>query len=322
MHDPKASGLVKAAATIKDQQMLDLSLMSKWFKQNFGENELKLAGVCIGMADGVPAYVHHVRMLAEFLNPNLADDAFENLAAAYLYLCAAYYSVDALHDGQKATAPNSPGYGTPSDVARLTLACSQRLIGFEKSTNVVDDENIQKVLSETLAEAARALEEEHFFRSSDHIVFNSKDEFFHLWARSNPFIFLADALSRSANSTLDQVLRRQLENFLYLTQLGDDLTDWREDYANSNWTPFLRKCRARIGHTPSIEELEKAILLNGLWEEELSCVISGLSNIAGELKDPEHNLFRSAITRRVNMAVERLTEFARIKAGSTTHAEG
>jgi len=292
MHDPKASGLVKAAATIKDQQMLDLSLMSKWFKQNFGENELKLAGVCIGMADGVPAYVHHVRMLAEFLNPNLADDAFENLAAAYLYLCAAYYSVDALHDGQKATAPNSPGYGTPSDVARLTLACSQRLIGFEKSTNVVDDENIQK------------------------------DEFFHLWARSNPFIFLADALSRSANSTLDQVLRRQLENFLYLTQLGDDLTDWREDYANSNWTPFLRKCRARIGHTPSIEELEKAILLNGLWEEELSCVISGLSNIAGELKDPEHNLFRSAITRRVNMAVERLTEFARIKAGSTTHAEG
>ncbi|MDR5777260.1 MULTISPECIES: hypothetical protein [unclassified Caballeronia] len=309
-HTPAA--VIRISAT--EQAASDLSMMKKWIQRDFGESEKSIINVCTGCADGVPAFVHHVRMLAAFLHPHISHSEFEELAATYTYMSAMYYSIDASFDTQKAPASDSPGYGSVSDIARLAVMATIRLHRFVRNFDETVSILVVNQFTVALADAQKALSEENCYRSSKDVEYCEKREFFHMWGRSNAFLFLAQALAASARGALDEHVEATIKRFLFLTQFADDIVDWRDDFASANWTPFLRKCRSAITEPHSLERFEEAILLGGMYEQGLSEVISGLTDIATNLKEANHQLFRSAIQRRVSVAAEHLESLLQIKA--------
>lgn len=257
-------------------------ILQKWLFDDLGHDGTELMPFCMAGGSSRPLYLTHLPIALSAAGlTDLPVKSLEDLNAGYVYLTAAYYCMDAAVDNPVLSRGSS----------RFDFPAASVLLGsaFERLLRVFSDVRpnqiawIGREFRNVLAINARALRAESNFCGDPNHAFSREAEFFHLWGRSNTFLFLFDITFALAGTAVSDVDRQVICETLYFLQLGDDLGDWREDYRAKKWTPFLRNCFKQFCGMPNEQELEEAVYLNGEFEVQMSSIISGLRCAARRL---------------------------------------
>jgi hypothetical protein len=275
---------------VQDNNILfERDLLKKITVEDFGTYSAKIFSFCTDPVSGRPLYLTHLPLAiqASGFKGDLDQETLENLSAGYVYLIACYYCIDSFVDFH--------GWGVKDeeDVTRaidISLLLSTSQLRFFRAVSAINPsslgwfiENFRNVVFLN----AQALHEELSFRSKVDTVFDESSEFFSMWARSNPFLFIFQLLFQMSDKCLSSRDEGIIKKILYWLQWGDDIGDWREDYAKRKWTPFLRICMNDVGFDSTEEEVEDHIYFNGIIEKYLSKVLFELEKLSNELTKQE-----------------------------------
>ena len=273
-----------------------------------------IMGVKLLTEPGVYLIERQVRLLAELAGIDADDPRTAELAPAYAFLAAHYTLADALLDQQ-------------ADIDDALLL-SYKLLALAWTT-------VEEVAGERLDAAGRAAMRRQLLTRLDERdrALVAEAELREGWTppghadyaatigRSNATIAIYDVFRALQGFTPDAGAIAVISDLIFTQQLGDDLEDWEEDYLAGNHTVLLRRCAARLGSPrPTREQIERELVLGGLFEEYTAERISNLDRIAERMQAlpgprPEQALHYVAVFRA--QAVEKLAGVIEAKLEQT-----
>ena len=246
-------------------------LLNKWLAEDFGNLADLIRPLCCGAADGRPLYISHVDVAVETAAERLPASTVEIVARGYVYLVAAFYINDAIQDGHSCHDSNLSSADLVAVLPIVVLRAAEQFTKIDANTGSVFER-----LCGLLLVNREAMEDERKFRNLRHTDW--RREYFHLWARSNAFLYLLEFVASLSGSRLSPRLIFLTQRFLALVQRGDDVCDWRRDLEEQNFSPFLRSVFQNC-HTTLPEEVEEKVYLEGLMCFELRTIANEMQRV-------------------------------------------
>lgn len=103
-------------------------------------------------------------------------------------------------------------------------------------------------------------------------------------------------------------------------QLGDDVSDWREDFRRGKRSSFLRNCFSAIGASASEAELEETIYVGGKYERHMSRIISGLDHLKESCDERRYDELGRFVQDTRTTLETGLREFVKLKLSYAARA--
>jgi hypothetical protein len=230
---------------------------------------------------GIPLGYEHVAMLAEYCGVEDGSPGLRELTMGYVLISAYYFLLDAVADGHLAN---------PVDCVYLTHLLAGGLEKISDSVVLADSSatsRARKVIHSHISENAAAIRLEKQLQENPFEI-APEEERRNIIGRSNSALLLFELMTLLYNQKSRPQDRLILEDIIYYLQLGDDLSDWREDFSSLRWTSFLRRCLSVLGRIPTEPELEVHVYLSGCYEEWASLIIRGLNSASTTLAAREN----------------------------------
>ena len=220
-----------------------------------------------------------VAIICEFCGyrPNMKE--FTDLCIIHTYLCTYFNILDSYIDRH---AEND---FTFLDGGPLLVALVDRIHVLTKSMSGNIFQLILQRLKSALELQRLSLLEEAGFRKHPFVIAENEERD-SIIGKACCYLFIYDFVSDLSGNNKSGRIRSGIEEYLFLSQLADDLGDWREDYRQKNFTSFLRGCFKYIGCIPDENILEEKIYMEGLYENRLAMIIRGMDILASGLTNP------------------------------------
>lgn len=263
----------------------EIAFLNKVTTEDFGSDSPKIFSVCIDPVSKRPMYLSHLPLAIQATGiRRLSDVEIEHIQAGYVYLIACYYCIDAIADKHAWGDHETHEYSLASYISWLSTTSLDRFLRAVALIAPHKREWLSDRFRLLFRENHKALTQELNFRSKLSNKYVKRHEYFNMWARSSPFLFLFELLSAFNNQALETTVASNIKDMLFYLQWGDDIGDWREDFRAKKWTPFLRTCSEKIAHNLDESSLEENIYLGGILENYLNYVIEGLKGVMKNLE--------------------------------------
>ncbi len=250
----------------------------------------------------------HVNVICELCDYTPNTEIFTELCVIHSYLCASYVTIDLIFDGQ---IDNKNAY---LDVAPILLAVQNKVFKILEAYSSQDRFDITTKLKESLLVQRMSLLEEEKFRKNS-LLISENEEYESVIGKADCVLFMVELCSLLNNKIISETSLLFLKTYLFLSQLADDLSDWREDLINENYTSILRQCFASKNKICNEYEIEECLYLEGIYESRLVKIINIYdkinSNLRGRINN--HPLTLSIVSKEREMLFTVLTNFIETK---------
>lgn len=219
--------------------------MKTWLEQDFPDHVDILLQLSLDGSERQPLLYDQVEVALDCFRPQadrLEPSIIEDLHAGYVYLVAAIFCMDALVDEHPRGVLNS---GKPlGEIAKAGyLFLTGGLLRIKRSAMSagLSADAVDKELSLVIAENMSALTEEKKLHEKP---FEPRlyDDYPNVVGRANILLYLFSLVGQMTGISSSPSMQSALSDFIFFLQMGDDLGDWREDYANNRPTSFIREC--------------------------------------------------------------------------------
>ena len=222
---------------------------------------------------GIPLGYEHTGMLAELCDVKLDSAGFKELTLGYVLLSSYYFLLDAVVDGHLEDV---------TDSVYLTQLLAGALGKIDEAASLANPTirpKLRPLIFAHISQNAEAICTEKRLHAEP-FELAIEDERRSIIGRSNSALLLYELIAEIYSCEPTRESRIILEDIVYYLQLGDDLSDWREDFRASRRTLFLRRCVGGIGALPTERALEEFVYLSGFYEEWAGDIVGGLSSIS------------------------------------------
>jgi len=228
---------------------------------------------------GDPIFYSHVPILIETFGREIDISVEFEITQFYVYLSSYYMLQDQLVDEQTSDkfAPLIAGLIISRATNRLERLCSEFLAPDEAKKTI-------SYFHKSLSDNFNALRLEHL-AYTDPTQVDNPSEYQNVVERANSVTFLLFLLGRVVNKEVSNNFLSAIRSFIFVSQMGDNLCDWREDYHSQKWTLFLRKCLSAAGRISNEEELEEFVYLSGIYEEECINIMRAIVKVRDSIAD-------------------------------------
>ncbi|MBD1862324.1 MULTISPECIES: hypothetical protein [Trichocoleus] len=271
--------------TINNQNKFSIK---NYLNEDFSENSSFLLQFCASEVHDKPLLFDHVNLALDYFDTEkiiISEPLVNELKAGYSYLTASIVCLDALIDNQ----PLGSNLTNPEIAKALSLLLVGSLNRFRNFATLagIKDSKISSSINLLFSDLANALYEGEKnsklissmdIQSDREIIVNS----------ARHVLFLFELVATACCKQVPQYICDAIKDFIYLTKLEDDLTDWKEDFISGRYnSSFLKECFIKFDHTPSIEELENLIYINGYYELWLSKIAIDFESVKDKLRISE-----------------------------------
>ncbi len=258
--------------------------MHGWLKKDYPEQADYLLQLCVDDSGEKPLLFEQVELAIDYFDRDrnrFSTELTEALLSTYLYFVAALFCLDAIVDGHPRGLNNDI---KTSDLAKsMTLFIAGGLTRLNKflSLGNINNYDMQHRIFSLFNEHILALNlEEKSFNNLENI--EPRSDYKNIIGRANLCLFMFEIVALACRTQVSQKFVNTFNEFLYFTQLGDDISDWRSDFEHGQYTSFLKQSISKFENIPALYELEQYIYLSGIYESWLAQIVIGLDAVIGD----------------------------------------
>ena len=256
-----------------------------------------------------PLGYNHPDVMAEILGVEFADDIMDDLRAAYVFLSAYYFLMDAVADGHVRDRAE------PLYLSHLMSGGCLLYVGAFHRLAPDCIGAMQRVFWDHVSGNARAIREESILQAHS-LEPRTEDDYRSIIGRSNSALLFYHIAALLSARRVDPDVVALLQEAIYYFQLADDLQDWQEDYDAGRFSSTLRVCFRRHERTLDASTLHDAMWLGGYYEERAAIIATGLESVVQrfqELPGVSSSLLQTAVQAGVRRATGNLARLVAAK---------
>jgi hypothetical protein len=293
--------------------IFETSNLRDFLAGDFPPNGEELLPFCLDDNGRHPALREHVDLAISSAGLTCTNDVVADLHRGYNYLVTFFLSVDSVIDGHsRGKGHDVPTVALPYLGALITKSIFYIERAAKQLTRNKDCEWLRTEFRDIHHRNAVALRaEKKIFH--DHFAQRSEDEHQMVIGRLAFGMFIFKILwSISGKPNIDRLVQ-YFGEYTNLLQECDDIIDWRDDYHSQRWTPFLRDIFRSRQKLLSIDELERAIYLEGGYETAVAGVIRSFQELAARFAAINDPVMAKCMHSESEVATQRLREFVSCK---------